>query len=225
MKIKIVLSAIALASTSFSQNVVPDIKGFALGMTMEQCLIRHKGESSYKEELAARFNGDSYYWGSVSEINPLRCFLKFSRFSPAEGRSKGGDDIAGNFPNGEQITFAGSMVEIQALFKTNFPKSNSTLYYLCVDFSKDNFEVVFEGLVKKYGTPTKTENVEKVNGLGRKFSGVNASWTLASGKYEITLESLGDTTEKSKLTMMDMLILSQISEGDTNHRKNLSKDI
>jgi len=208
MKIKIVLSAIGLASTLFSQNVVPDIKGFTLGMTMEQCMIKKLGEEEYKQELArSEVNhslGSNFYWG-ISRGNPNVCHLFLG--TPIGSKQK-------------KITIAGADANIFGLFKVETPKSESILYTVLATFSSSVSDAVLEGLIEKYGNPTSKELTEKSNRMGAKFSGVEATWKIGA-HYTITFQSIGSKVDESSITISDDHIANEISKM----KNPLSKDI
>jgi hypothetical protein len=203
MKIKIVLSAIGLASTLFSQNVVPDIKGFVLGMTMEQGLIKKMGEDEYRRELsmARESLGADFYWGSRG-ANP-----NVTLFSLAATTNR-------------PTTIAGAKANIIGKFKVETPKSESILYIVYATFSNSVSDAVFEGLVEKYGNPTSKKLIEKSNRMGAKFSGVEAMWKIG-GRYTILFQSVGSKVDESDLSIFDDSIMDRISKM----KNPLSKDI
>jgi hypothetical protein len=185
---------------------VPDIKGFTLGMTMEQCLIKKMGEDEYRRELSMvrESRGADFYWG-ISKGNPNVCHLFLG--TPIGSKQK-------------KITIAGAEANIVGQFKVETPKSESILYVVHATFSSSVSDTVLEGLIEKYGNPTSKKLTEKSNRMGAKFSGVEAMWKIGPS-YTILFQSIGSKVDESSLSIFDDNIMNQIS----TMKNPLSKDI
>jgi hypothetical protein len=216
MKIKTIITAICLTASAFSQTP-PDIKGFVLGMTMEECLIQKLGEHEYRKELERRKTqrsssadfykefGTDFLWGLRHPTNPNVYVLYL------------GTMVGSNRP---QLTIGGAKANINGLFKVETSNATSILYVVSATFSNSVSDIVLQGLIEKYGEPTSKNAVEKFNRMGAKFSGVDVIWKIGD-KYTILFQSIGSKVDEANLSIFDDVVMDKVDKM----KNPLSKDI
>jgi hypothetical protein len=181
---------LGLPSLSIAQEaqVVPELKGIKLGITLEQFHDLVYGPEDYNDVLkvtgkrpTSPTDADSYWGADRGEKG-------WSMFVASRGRIP--------------PTIGGEEADIQCLFKkATDSKKNSTLYTILAQFPASVADAVLEGLKNKYGPPAKLDEVSKSNRMGVQIKGYRALWYFQNNRFVISLESVGVEMEKASLTV------------------------
>jgi hypothetical protein len=167
-------------------NVVPELKGCKLGITL--------GEFHDK-----MFGADSDYWGTD------RHALGWYMFVAPEAEMIAPRSVAG-------ATLGGGPAMISFRFQKADDKKKSVLYYIDATFVSSAAEVILQGLTEKFGEPIDKRAIEKANTLGAKIAGFRAVWALSDQKYAIRLDSIGDRSDHGSLVILDIKLSSEVQK-------------
>jgi hypothetical protein len=205
------IAVLLFSASVFGQNadVIPDLKGLQLGITLEQFHDIAYGHGEFSRIVVGAFGrpkqvpgGPQDYWGG--EAGERGYVMGLTRIS--------------KIPS----TLGGKPAEIMYFFKKDVAiKKQSVLYTIIATFPTSASDAVLQGLTQKYGEPKVTETT-KTSHMNVTVKGYWAKWSLSDGRYSIDLESIGDRIDEARLLIVNNSVLNDVTAKE---KEAQSKDL